>query len=95
MNYTADGLPYIDLRGTTPREALCRVEAFLDEIHADVLRTYAASLIRANYDCADIADHIARKRCTLLAAKLARLGAVVGMLEDLRRTMDGTGGTTP
>ncbi len=46
MNYTDAGQPFVDLRDCrTPRDTLRRMEAFLDELHTDILRTEAARLV--------------------------------------------------
>jgi hypothetical protein len=89
---TAEGRPCVDLRGCRPREVLRRVEQFLDAMCDDVLRTRAAALVLEDRGCADIAVDIARLRVTLFAEKMARLEAVVTMLEDLAN--ERTGGPT-
>lgn len=53
MTYNDEGRPYVDLRDcTTPRDALRRIEQFLDEHYSDVVRTQAARLVLEDHDCA-------------------------------------------
>jgi hypothetical protein len=87
MTYNDEGLPYVNLRDcTTPREALRRIEQFLDEYYADVLRTHAARLVLEDHACTAISVHIARMRIKLLNEKMSRFRDVVTILEDVANT---------
>lgn len=89
MTYNEEGLPFVDLRDcTTPREVVRRVEEFLDEINAETLRAYAATVVLTSANCVDIARQIATKRLALTRNKIERLASVVQILEDLRAEVE-------
>ena len=85
LTFDEDGRPCVDVRGCGPREIVRRVDAFLDDLHAETLRAEAAQMLLADVSCQAVAQWMALRRIELAKNKVDRLESVVQVLETLQK----------